>query len=171
MNLGVAVLVGGDRERIGLAHDVVLLLFREVAEEYAVVACVWFQVFGIVSGQVEFNVLGETLHRPADVIRSFPLHLVSCVYDIEAPLKLDVAFDSFGWDRVCTVGDIVALNAPPFAFLLQEMAQRHNPVGFGYDHFLHPVEEELSWPSDEIVPDYSILIVPAVHDFEVPVAA
>ena len=62
LQLGVAILVCGYDEGIGLAHYIELFLFRKVTEEYAVFGGVGLEVAVVVPSEVELYVFRQLLH-------------------------------------------------------------------------------------------------------------
>lgn len=160
----VAVLIGRDDERIGLAHDVVLLFLGKKTEENAVVGRRGLQVLFVAPGEIELDVGGKRPHGPADVSGAFPFRFVARVDEIEATCQFDFPSDFLRRDGIGAVGDVVAVHAPSGPFGLKKSAQRHNSVRLRDDYLFKPVEEDSSRPADKRSPYFAVLVVPSVND-------
>ena len=89
LELGVAVLVGGDNEGICLAHDGELFLLREPAERDAVLRVIGLQVVVFLPRHVELDVLWELLHGATNVVRPLPAGLVAGIDQIERAVQFE----------------------------------------------------------------------------------
>ena len=89
LELGVAVLVGGDDEGVRLAHHGELFLLGEPAEGDAVLRVVGLQVVGFLPRHVELDVLRKLPHGAADVLGALPTGLVAGVDQIERAVQFE----------------------------------------------------------------------------------
>ena len=165
LEFGVAILIGGTNEGVGLTHDVELLLFGNEAEKAAIRRSVAVEIGIVASREIEFDFRREALHCLADIGGTFPVGLIAGIDDLEGTLKAEGLFGGREqFDRIGAVWDIGWLDIPGAAACLQESLKGDNVIGACYDEALHGIHEDSSGPSEAIAPDVAVGVIPAMDD-------
>ena len=107
-------------------------------------------------------------HRFANVGGALPAGLITRIHEVDAACEFDFAVRYFrAVNGVGAIGDVLAVDAPLGAALLEEAAEGDDRVGAHHNLPFHPIHQDASRPTEQITPDVAVNIVPSVNDFKI----